>query len=194
MNGSRISNVGQPESRFLLTRLYPLSKETAPVPISGRLPSGSLMPLSKKHTMATRKVIWQEVLAGEKAFKKRAIGCPQATLDIITEHLVAIKGPLTTPVGGGIRSLNVALRQKLDLYACVRPVRWYTGVPTPVKEPEKVNMVIFSENTEDIYAGIEYLAGSPENERVKRFLIEEMGLRTSASLKLPPSASNLSPC
>lgn len=133
-----------------------------------------------------RKVHWKEVLAGEKAFKLSGDWLPQETLDTITNHLVAIKGPLTTPVGGGIRSLNVALRQKLDLYACVRPVRWYTGVPTPVKEPGLVNMVIFRENTEDIYAGIEYLAGTPENERVKRFLIEEMGVK---NIRFPESSS-----
>jgi isocitrate dehydrogenase len=102
-----------------------------------------------------RKVHWKEVMAGEKAFKLSGDWLPQETLEVISSHLVAIKGPLTTPVGGGIRSLNVALRQKLDLYACVRPVRWYTGVPSPVKEPGKVDMVIFRENTEDIYAGIE---------------------------------------
>lgn len=134
----------------------------------------------------TRKVHWKEVLAGEKAFKLSGNWLPQETLDIIAGHLVAIKGPLTTPVGGGIRSLNVALRQKLDLYACVRPVRWYPGVPSPVKEPGKVNMVIFRENTEDIYAGIEYLAGSPENERVKRFLIEEMGVK---NIRFPETSS-----
>jgi len=134
----------------------------------------------------TRKVIWEEVLAGEKAFKHTGDWLPQETLDVITDHLVAIKGPLTTPVGGGIRSLNVALRQKLDLYACVRPVRWYKGVPTPVKEPGLVNMTIFRENTEDIYAGIEYLAGSPENERVKRFLIEEMGVK---NIRFPETSS-----
>ena len=100
----------------------------------------------------SRKVHWKEVLAGEKAFKLSGDWLPQETLDTIAGHLVAIKGPLTTPVGGGIRSLNVALRQKLDLYACVRPVGWYTGVPSPVKEPGLVNMVIFRENTEDIYA------------------------------------------
>ena len=134
----------------------------------------------------TRKVHWREVLAGEKAFKLSGDWLPQETLDVISEHLVAIKGPLTTPVGGGIRSLNVALRQKLDLYACVRPVRWYQGVPSPVKEPGLVNMVIFRENTEDIYAGIEYLAGTPENERVKRFLIEEMGVK---NIRFPESSS-----
>ena len=133
-----------------------------------------------------RKVFWKEVLAGEKAFKQTGDWLPQETLDVIANQLVAIKGPLTTPVGGGIRSLNVALRQKLDLYACVRPVRWYKGVPTPVKEPGKVNMVIFRENTEDIYAGIEYLAGSPENERLKRFLIEEMGVK---NIRFPETSS-----
>ena len=101
-----------------------------------------------------------EVLAGEKAKDRLDSWLPDETLDAIERHLVAIKGPLTTPVGGGFRSLNVALRQKLDLYACVRPVRWFEGVPSPVKAPEDVNMVIFRENTEDIYAGIEYKAGS----------------------------------
>jgi len=134
----------------------------------------------------SRKVHWKEVLAGEKAFRDTGNWLPQETLDIIAGHLVAIKGPLTTPVGGGIRSLNVALRQKLDLYACVRPVRWYTGVPTPVKEPGKVDMVIYRENTEDIYAGIEYLNGTPENDRVKKFLIEEMGVR---NIRFPDTCS-----
>jgi isocitrate dehydrogenase len=134
----------------------------------------------------SRNVVWREVLAGEKAFKTTGDWLPQETLDVIGSHLVAIKGPLTTPVGGGIRSLNVALRQKLDLYACVRPVRWYKGVPSPVKEPDKVDMVIFRENTEDIYAGIEYAAGSPECERLKRFLIEEMGVR---NIRFPDSSS-----
>lgn len=133
-----------------------------------------------------RKIIWREVLAGEKAFKTTGDWLPQETLDVIGSHLVAIKGPLTTPVGGGIRSLNVALRQKLDLYACVRPVKWYKGVPSPVKEPEKVDMVIFRENTEDIYAGIEYVTGSPENERLKRFLIDEMGVK---NIRFPQTAS-----
>lgn len=133
-----------------------------------------------------KKIVWREVLAGEKAFKTTGDWLPQETLDVISSHLVAIKGPLTTPVGGGIRSLNVALRQKLDLYACLRPVRWYTGVPSPVKEPQKVDMVIFRENTEDIYAGIEYLAGSPENERLKRFLIEEMGVK---NIRFPDTSS-----
>ncbi|MEP6793691.1 MAG: NADP-dependent isocitrate dehydrogenase [Saprospiraceae bacterium] len=140
----------------------------------------------KKAYTGTRKVIWKEVLAGEKAFKISGDWLPQETLDVISAHLVAIKGPLTTPVGGGIRSLNVALRQKLDLYACVRPVRWYTGVPSPVKEPGKVNMVIFRENTEDIYAGIEYLNGTPENERLKHFLIDEMGVK---NIRFPNTSS-----
>lgn len=134
----------------------------------------------------SRNIVWREVLAGEKAFKTTGDWLPQETLDVIGSHLVAIKGPLTTPVGGGIRSLNVALRQKLDLYACVRPVRWYKGVPSPVKDPGKVDMVIFRENTEDIYAGIEYAAGSPECERLKRFLIEEMGVR---NIRFPDTSS-----
>ncbi|MEZ4949077.1 MAG: isocitrate/isopropylmalate family dehydrogenase [Saprospiraceae bacterium] len=105
-----------------------------------------------------KQVHWKEVYAGEKAFNKTGEWLPTATLDDVREHLVAIKGPLTTPVGGGIRSLNVALRQELDLYACVRPVRYFRGVPSPVKDPKSVDMVIFRENTEDIYAGIEYLS------------------------------------
>lgn len=109
-----------------------------------------------------RKIFWHEVLAGEKAFNNTGNWLPEETLNIIKDHLVAIKGPLTTPVGGGIRSLNVALRQQLDLYACVRPVRWFQGVPSPVIEPGKVNMCIFRENTEDIYAGIEFEAGTPD--------------------------------
>jgi len=124
----------------------------------------------------TRKIFWKEVLAGEKAFEQTGSWLPEETLDIIDEYRVAIKGPLTTPVGGGIRSLNVALRQRLDLFACVRPVRWFQGVPSPVKEPGKVDMVIFRENTEDIYAGIEYEHGTPEVEKFKKFLIEEMGV------------------
>lgn len=114
-----------------------------------------------------RKINWKEVLAGEKAFNKTGSWMPEETLNIFKEYLVGIKGPLTTPVGGGIRSLNVALRQELDLYACVRPVRWFKGVPSPVKEPHKTDMVIFRENTEDIYAGIEFQEGSEEN---KKFL------------------------
>ncbi len=124
----------------------------------------------------TRKIEWKEIYAGQKAMDKTGEWLPQATLDAINEYLVSIKGPLTTPVGGGIRSLNVALRQKLDLYACVRPVRWFQGVPSPVKEPGKVDMVIYRENTEDIYAGIEYNNGTPEVEKLKQFLIDEMGV------------------
>ena len=109
-----------------------------------------------------KQIVWQEVLAGEKAFNKTGSWLPDETLDIIRDRLIAIKGPLTTPVGGGIRSLNVALRQILDLYVCLRPVRWFTGVPSPVKHPELVDMVIFRENTEDIYAGIEMPGGSED--------------------------------
>lgn len=119
-----------------------------------------------------RKIEWLEVLAGEKSFTKTGDWLPQSTLDTINEHLVAIKGPLTTPVGGGIRSLNVALRQNLDLYVCLRPVRWYNGVPSPVKQPNLVDMVVFRENTEDIYAGIEYLGGSEESNKILKFFEE----------------------
>src|SRR5262245_24553833 len=113
-----------------------------------------------------RKIEWFEVYAGEKSFKKFESWLPDETVDAFRHYLVGIKGPLTTPVGGGIRSLNVALRQLLDLFVCLRPVRWYNGVPSPVKHPEKVDMVIFRENTEDIYAGIEYAAGTPEAQKV----------------------------
>ena len=133
-----------------------------------------------------RKIHWIEVLAGEKAFNETGNWLPDETLERIEAYRVAIKGPLTTPVGGGIRSLNVALRQKLDLYACVRPVRYFTGVPTPVKHPELVDMVIFRENTEDIYAGIEYLHGTPELEKLKKFLIEEMGVN---QIRFPDTVS-----
>ncbi len=124
-----------------------------------------------------RQIHWREVYAGEKAHQKTGEWLPQSTLDIIAENLVAIKGPLTTPVGGGFRSLNVAIRQKLDLYACVRPVKWYRGVPSPVRKPGLVDMTIFRENTEDIYAGIEYMHGTAENNKLKTFLIEEMGVK-----------------
>ena len=134
----------------------------------------------------TKKIEWLEVLAGEKAYNQTGEWLPQATLDSITEHRVAIKGPLTTPIGGGIRSLNVALRQKLDLYACVRPVRWFEGVPSPVKQPELVNMVIFRENTEDIYAGIEWMEGTADLDKVKSFLIDEMGV---TNIRFPDTAS-----
>jgi isocitrate dehydrogenase len=124
-----------------------------------------------------RKIAWYEVLAGEKSKAMLDSWLPDETLGAIREHLVAIKGPLTTPVGGGFRSLNVALRQQLDLYACVRPVRYFEGVPSPVKRPQDVDMVIFRENTEDIYAGIEFKAGTPEAQKIVRFLQEEMGAK-----------------
>src|SRR6187399_1280816 len=120
-----------------------------------------------------RTVQWKEVLAGEKAFNQTGNWLPEETLAAFREYKVGIKGPLTTPIGGGIRSLNVALRQILDLYVCLRPVRWFRGVPSPVKHPEKVDMVIFRENTEDIYAGIEYAAGTPEAQKVLSFLQKE---------------------
>jgi len=120
---------------------------------------------------------WSEVLAGEKAFNQTGKWLPEETLDAMRNGLVSIKGPLTTPVGGGIRSLNVALRQKLDLFACVRPVRWYDGTPSPVKSPQDVNMIIFRENSEDVYAGIEWEAGSPEVAKVIDFLQNEMGVQ-----------------
>lgn len=119
-----------------------------------------------------RKIQWKEVLAGEKSFNQTGNWLPEETLTAFREYLVGIKGPLTTPVGGGIRSLNVALRQELDLYACVRPVRWFTGVPSPVRQPELTDMVIFRENTEDIYAGIEFKEGTPEAEKMKGLLKE----------------------
>jgi isocitrate dehydrogenase len=123
-----------------------------------------------------RKIAWTEVLAGQKAFDETGEWLPEATVESFREHLVGIKGPLTTPIGGGIRSLNVALRQILDLYVCLRPVRWYEGVPSPVKRPEDVDMVIFRENSEDIYAGIEWEEGSPEARKLIDFLQDEMGV------------------
>src|SRR5947207_13936080 len=119
-----------------------------------------------------RKVAWFEVLAGETAFKKFNNWLPDDTVEAFKEFRVGIKGPLTTPVGGGIRSLNVALRQLLDLYVCLRPVQYFTGVPSPVKHPEKVDMIIFRENTEDIYAGIEYAGGSAESQKILDFLAQ----------------------
>ena len=133
-----------------------------------------------------RKSEWLEVLAGEKAFKQTGEWLPQNTLDEIRKYLVAIKGPLTTPVGGGIRSLNVALRQILDLYVCLRPVRYFKGVPSPVKRPELTDMVIFRENSEDIYTGIEWLAGTPEVKKLVNFLIGEMGVK---KIRFPESSS-----
>ena len=133
-----------------------------------------------------RKIEWLEVLAGEKAFNATGEWLPQATLDACRENLVSIKGPLTTPVGGGIRSINVAMRQELDLYVCLRPVRWFNGVPSPVKCPDLTDMVIFRENTEDIYAGIEWMNGTPEAEKVKAFLLGEMGVK---KIRFPETAS-----
>jgi len=124
-----------------------------------------------------KQIEWKEVLAGEKAFNETGEWLPQETLDTIEEHIVAIKGPLTTPVGGGFRSLNVALRQELDLFTCLRPVRYFEGVPSPVKRPEDVDMVVFRENTEDIYAGIEWEKGTPEVKKVIDFLQDEMGVK-----------------
>lgn len=123
-----------------------------------------------------KSIVWKEVLAGEKAFNETGEWLPEATLDAIREYKIAIKGPLTTPIGGGIRSLNVALRQKLDLFTCLRPVRYFDGVPSPVKRPEDTDMVIFRENTEDIYAGIEWAKGSDDVKKVIDFLQNEMGV------------------
>src|SRR6201996_1960649 len=128
----------------------------------------------KKAYGGKRKVAWFEVFAGEAAKNKFDNWLPDDTVDAFKEYLVGIKGPLTTPVGGGIRSLNVALRQMLDLYVCLRPVQYFDGVPSPVKNPEKVDMVIFRDNTEDIYAGVEWEAESPEAKKVIKFLLEEM--------------------
>jgi isocitrate dehydrogenase len=140
----------------------------------------------EKAYKGTKKIEWKEVLAGEKAFNATGEWLPNETLDAIKEYLVAIKGPLTTPIGGGIRSLNVALRQVLDLYTCLRPVRYFAGVPSPVKDPTTTDMVIFRENTEDIYAGIEWMNGTTEVEKVRKFLIEEMGVK---KIRFPESSS-----
>jgi len=133
-----------------------------------------------------RMICWKEVLAGEKAFRETGVWLPDETLSVIRDHLVAIKGPLTTPVGGGIRSINVALRQMLDRYVCLRPVRYYSGVPSPVKNPAATNMVIFRENTEDIYAGIEWMNGTPEAEKILSFLQNEMGVK---KIRFPETSS-----
>ena len=133
-----------------------------------------------------KQLMWKEVLAGEKAYKAIGNWLPAETLDAFREYLVGIKGPLTTPVGGGIRSLNVALRQELDLYSCLRPVRYYDGVPSPVKHPELTDMVIFRENTEDIYAGIEFMNGTPQAQKMLEFLIDEMGVK---KIRFPESSS-----
>ncbi|THF88143.1 NADP-dependent isocitrate dehydrogenase [Deinococcus sp. KSM4-11] len=135
-----------------------------------------------------RKIAWMEVYAGDKANEVygEAVWLPQATIDAFKEYLIGIKGPLTTPVGGGIRSINVALRQELDLYACLRPVQYFEGVPSPVKHPEHVDMIIFRENTEDIYAGIEYMAGTPDAAKMRDFLVNEMGVK---KIRFPDSSS-----
>lgn len=133
-----------------------------------------------------KSIVWKEVLAGEKAFNLTGEWLPQETLDVIREYIIAIKGPLTTPIGGGIRSLNVALRQNLDLYTCLRPVHYFAGVPSPVKRPEDVDMVIFRENTEDIYSGIEYQEGSAEVKKLLKFLQEELGVK---NIRFPGSSA-----
>src|SRR5258708_4567598 len=135
-----------------------------------------------------RKVVWHEILAGEKAFKATGNWLPDDTIKDIQKYRVAIKGPLTTPVGTGIRSLNVALRQILDLYSCVRPVRYFEGVPSPMKRPEDLDVVIFRENTEDVYAGIEYQAGSPEAKKLRDFLVDNFAakIREASAIGIKP--------
>jgi isocitrate dehydrogenase len=133
-----------------------------------------------------KKIEWMKVLAGEEAFKQTGEWMPQATMDAFREYLLSIKGPLTTPVGGGIRSLNVALRQELDLYVCLRPVKYFDGVPSPMWQPEKVNMVIFRENTEDIYAGIEYMTGTEQASKLLKFLQNELGVK---NIRFPETTS-----
>ncbi|MCC8155641.1 MAG: NADP-dependent isocitrate dehydrogenase [Tannerellaceae bacterium] len=162
--------------------------------ITGDGVGGEIMPACQavvneavqKAYQGKRSVDWHEVYAGEKAFNQTGDWLPEETLQAFHEYLVGIKGPLTTPVGGGIRSLNVALRQKLDLYVCLRPVRWFRGVASPLKDPSKVNMTIFRENTEDIYAGIEWKAGTGEAERLLHFLQHEMGV---TSIRFPQTSS-----
>jgi len=142
----------------------------------------------EKVSKGSRKVVWYEVFAGEKAFQRFGSWLPDDTLTAIQEFRISIKGPLTTPVGGGIRSLNVTLRQVLDLYACVRPVRYFDGVPSPVKHPEKLSVVVYRENTEDVYAGIEWPAGSPEAQKVIAFLEKELGkkVRPDSGIGIKP--------
>jgi len=142
----------------------------------------------RKAYEGTREIAWMEVLAGEKAHERTGEWLPEETFRALEEFKVSIKGPLTTPVGGGIRSLNVTIRKVLDLYSCVRPVRWIRGVPSPVKEPEKLDVVIYRENTEDVYAGIEWPSGSPEAEKVRTFLVEEMGaqIREKSGIGIKP--------
>ncbi len=142
----------------------------------------------EKTSQGKRRIEWLEILAGETAFKETGSWLPDATLEAIRQHRVAIKGPLTTPVGGGIRSLNVALRQLLDLYACIRPVRYFPGVPSPMREPHKLDVVIFRENIEDVYSGVEYRAGSPEADAVIGFLTERFGakIRAGSAIGIKP--------
>ena len=140
----------------------------------------------KKAYAGKKKIEWLEVLAGEKAFNQTGAWMPVATMDAFKKYLLSIKGPLTTPVGGGIRSLNVALRQELDLYVCLRPVKYFEGVPSPMWQPEKVNMVIFRENTEDIYAGIEYMTGTPEAKKLLNFLQDELHVK---NIRFPQTTS-----
>jgi isocitrate dehydrogenase len=141
-----------------------------------------------------RGIDWQEVLAGEKAFKETGTYLPEASLAALREYRVALKGPLTTPIGGGIRSLNVTMRQVLDLYACIRPVRYYEGVPSPLREPQKINMVVFRENTEDVYAGLEWPAMSPESRRLIDFLNQELNCRLepAAAIGIKPMTARCS--
>jgi len=133
-----------------------------------------------------RKIVWKEVLAGEKAYRKTGNYLPEETIEAFKEYLIGIKGPLQTPVGEGIRSLNVALRQALDLFVCLRPVRWFKGVPSPIRYPSLVEMHIFRENTEDIYAGIEYRTGEPEAKKMHDFLVQEMGV---TQIRFPETSS-----
>jgi isocitrate dehydrogenase len=140
----------------------------------------------RKAYKGKRMIEWKEVFAGEKSFQANGSWLPDETMAVFREYLVGIKGPLTTPIGGGIRSLNVTLRQELDLYVCLRPVRWFKGVASPVKEPQKVDMVIFRENTEDIYAGVEWQQGTPEAQKFLKFLTEEMGVR---KIRFPETSS-----
>ena len=139
----------------------------------------------QKAYQGQKKILWQEILAGEKAFDQTGEWLPEATLEAIHEAKIAIKGPLTTPVGGGIRSINVTLRQKLDLFACVRPVRYFKGVPSPVKEPDKTDMVIFRENTEDVYAGIEFAIDDPKTKKIIDFLQQELDV---TSIRFPETS------
>ena len=151
-------------------------------PVSQKIVNAAI----KQAYNGTRSIEWKEVLAGEKAFKQTGSWLPDETMEAFREYIVGIKGPLTTPIGGGIRSLNVALRQTLDLYVCLRPVRWFKGVVSPVKEPQKVNMYIFRENTEDIYAGIVWQQGTPEAQKLLKFLTEEMGVK---KIRFPETSS-----